>query len=65
MDGSILYPDKFIPIVDRARMTRKFTEILVKKAFYELAANVPPDVRLQVNFNIFHCDLDAAALSEV
>ena len=65
VDGSILNPDKFIPIIERARMTRKFTEILVKKAFYELAANVPPDVRLRVNFNIFPCDLDAAALSEV
>jgi diguanylate cyclase (GGDEF)-like protein len=65
VDGSILYPDKFIPIVERAKMTRKFTDVVVNKAFDELTTHIPPDARLQVNFNVFPCDLDCAALCEV
>jgi EAL domain-containing protein (putative c-di-GMP-specific phosphodiesterase class I) len=46
-------------------MTRKFTEILAKKALDELSPHVPPGTLLQVNFNIFPCDLQCATISEV
>lgn len=65
IDGSILGPDNFIPIVERTHMTRKFTEILAKKALDELSPHVPPGTLLQVNFNIFPCDLQCATISEV
>lgn len=46
-------------------MTRKFTKMVVDTAFRELSASVPVGVRLQVNFNVFPCDLDSAFLCEV
>lgn len=65
VDGSIVYPDTFIPFVERVGMTRKFTEIVVNKAFDELTTTLPPHVRLRVHFNVFPCDLECAALCEV
>jgi len=43
VDGAVLSPHEFIPIVERAKMTRRFTETVVNKAFDELTTHVPPD----------------------
>lgn len=64
VDGSIVYPDKFIDIVARSGQTLAFTRMLAERAFDELANNLPGEARLQVNFNIFPRDLDSAKLSE-
>jgi len=63
IDDSILYPDKFIGIVERYDLTRRFTQLVVERAFEELSA-LPAGKPLQVNFNIFPRDLDCAVLRE-
>lgn len=63
VDGAILYPDKFIGIVERHNLTRRFTSLIVQRAFEDLSA-LPEGKPLRVNFNIFPRDLDGAALRE-
>ena len=65
INGDIVSPDKFIPLVEKAHLTRKFTKMVADTAFRELSASVPQGLRLQVNFNVFPSDLDSAFLSEV
>lgn len=62
VNGDIVSPDAFIDIVERNGLTRTFTKMVVDTAFRELSRNVPPDVHLQVNFNIFPEDFDSATL---
>lgn len=62
LDGSIVYPDRFIPIVEASRQTLQFTRYVATRAFRELCETVPPDRRIQVNFNIFPSDLVAEEL---
>lgn len=63
VDGSIVFPDRFIDIVERHGMTLRFTEMVARRAFAELSEHLPAGRRLQVNFNIFPCDLDSARLA--
>lgn len=65
VDGSTVFPDQFLPIVSRRQLSRQLTAFVVERAFAELSANVPPHVKLQVNFNIFPRDLDAAWLRQI
>ncbi len=62
MDGAIVSPDRFLPIIEKHGLTLKFTRMMVETAFAELSAQLPQRIRLQVNFNIFPQDLDAEAL---
>ena len=62
VDGTIVPPDKFLPIIERHGLTEKFTAMVVAYAHADLAARLPQGVRLQVNFNIFPQDLDSARL---
>ncbi len=65
IDGTLVFPDKFLDVIEREAMTRQFTEIVAHKAFAELSA-LPHDGRcLQVNFNIFPRDFDADWLAAV
>lgn len=64
VDGSIVPPDKFVDIVARSGQTLAFTKMVAERAFDELSRNLPQDIRLQVNFNIFPRDLDCEKLSE-
>ena len=60
VDGSIVYPDQFLPIVEARGLGRQLTRFVVSRAYEELSSSVPVQIRLQVNFNIFPSDLDAA-----
>jgi sensor c-di-GMP phosphodiesterase-like protein len=65
IDDRIVYPDRFIDVVARHGMTLRFTELVARRAFEELSAHVAPGRRLQVNFNIFPCDLDSDSLARI
>jgi sensor c-di-GMP phosphodiesterase-like protein len=65
VDGSIIFPDQFLPIVSRHNLGRELTRFVVERACAELSANVPPQLKLQVNVNIFPADLNAAWLREI
>ncbi len=62
IDGDIVPPGRFIDIVERRGLTERFTGLVAARAFTELDAVVPPGHRLEVSFNIFPRDLDAALL---
>ena len=65
VDDTVLLPDKFLAIVEKHDLTRHFTRMVAERAFAELSAALPPDRRLQVNFNIFPRDLDCTALRQI
>ncbi|WP_181699659.1 EAL domain-containing protein [Chthonobacter albigriseus] len=62
LDDRLVFPDRFIPLVEANGLTLTFTDLLVRRAFTELDALVPPGDVLQVNFNVFPCDLDPEVL---
>lgn len=62
VDGALIYPDRFIPIVEKHGLTKPFTRLVVERAHAELLPLVPLGKRMQVNFNIFPQDLDASVL---
>lgn len=65
IDGSIVYPDRFIPILEREGQMLAFTRMMIAKAWQELSETVPANRHLQVNFNISPQDFlkaDIAAL---
>ncbi|MEO3386549.1 EAL domain-containing protein [Mesorhizobium sp. CAU 1741] len=65
VDDRIVFPDRFIDIVERNGMTLRFTELVAQRAFEELSATLPEGKRLQVNFNIFPRDLDSDRLARI
>lgn len=65
VDGALIYPDRFIPIVEAHGLTKPFTRGIVEHAHAELLPLVPMGQRLQINFNIFPQDLNAVALIEI
>ncbi|WP_223999761.1 EAL domain-containing protein [Aureimonas sp. SA4125] len=64
VDDSVVYPDRFIPLVEKFGLTRKFTRMVVEKACSELSGVLPLDRKISVTFNIFPCDFDAAFLCD-
>ncbi|MBB4066293.1 EAL domain-containing protein [Gellertiella hungarica] len=52
LDGSIVYPDRFLPILEREKRMLEFTRMVVDKAWVELSTCLPPGQKLQVNINI-------------
>lgn len=65
VDGSLVYPDKFIDIVARSGNTLAFTKSVADRAYQELTSALPRHLRLQINFNVFPCDLDSEKLVDV
>ncbi|MEX6507998.1 EAL domain-containing protein [Jiella sp. M17.18] len=65
VDDTIVYPDRFIPLVERHGLTLAFTRMVVRRAFAELSQATPVDHPLAVTFNIFPRDLDCTALQEI
>lgn len=59
VDGTTIYPDQFLPVVEKLGLGRQLTEYVVARAHDELSSQIPTHYRLQVNFNIFPRDLDA------
>lgn len=64
VDGSVVFPDQFLPIIERRGLTRALTRYVIDKAWVELSERVPPGRRLQINFNISPRDLDAVWLRD-
>lgn len=62
VDGSIVYPDQFLPVVEKFGLGRKLTNYVVARAFEELTRSVPTEQFLQISFNVFPRDLDAVWL---
>src|SRR5690606_23508384 len=60
LDDSLVFPDRFIDIVERNDMTLRFTQLVAQRACRELSEHMPAGKRLQINFNIFPRDLDCA-----
>jgi sensor c-di-GMP phosphodiesterase-like protein len=65
LDDRIVFPDHFLPTVKKFGLSVPFTRMVIAKAQAELAAALPVDRKLQINFNIFPGDLDAIALREM
>lgn len=63
--GETVYPDKFLPVVERNAMTRLFTEVLVDRVYRDLLALPDQGDKLRVHFNIFPQDFDASWLLEI
>lgn len=64
LDGSIVYPDAFLPLVEAENLTRELTHSVVARAFSELPGKVKRP-GFQVNFNIFPRDFEVATLEAV
>lgn len=65
VDGSLMYPDRFLPIVESRQLHLEFTRHLVNKAYAELS-QLPPDSRpLRVHFNIFPCIFNAELMLDL
>ncbi len=65
IDDSIVFPDRFLRIIEKHQLTLRFTELVAQRACAELSEFLPLGRKLQVNFNIFPRDLDSAQLSRV
>lgn len=65
IDGSIVFPDRFISLVERNGMTMELTRLVAERACQELSRAVLPQTRIKVGFNIFPRDLDCAALLQI
>ncbi|WAP69686.1 EAL domain-containing protein [Jiella pelagia] len=65
IDGSIVYPDCFIPIIEKSGRTLEFTRIIVDRAHRELSQAIAGDAPLLVTFNVFPGDLHEPGLSSV
>lgn len=64
IDGTVVFPDQFLPIVEKHGLGRQLTEFVVRRAYEELSRQIPPNIKLQVNFNVFPSDFDAAWLRD-
>ncbi|MBP0614109.1 EAL domain-containing protein [Jiella mangrovi] len=57
VDGSTVFPDCFIPLVEKNGLTLEFTRMVVDRAWRELSNTVPGNTPLMVTFNVFPNDL--------
>jgi len=64
VDDRIVYPDRFIPLVEKYGLTMPFTRMVVERAFQDLSRALPADRRLRVTFNLFPRDLMNSSLVE-
>ncbi|MCE7028538.1 EAL domain-containing protein [Jiella avicenniae] len=65
VDGSTVFPDCFIPIVEGSHRTFEFTRLVVDRAYRELSQIDTGSTPLYVTFNIFPSDLQEPGLSDV
>ncbi|SJZ66790.1 EAL domain-containing protein [Consotaella salsifontis] len=59
VDGSLVMPGRFLPLIEARNLTRPFTRLVVAKAYAELNRTLPTIRRLSITFNISPRDLDA------
>ena len=57
-NGDILYPDKFLPEIQRQGLTWELTKIVVSKAVSELSIELSNDIRFELAINIFPRDFE-------
>jgi EAL domain-containing protein (putative c-di-GMP-specific phosphodiesterase class I) len=62
VDNATVFPDRFIPLVERHGLTMRFTELVAARAYEELCRLGPQGTPLQVNFNVFPRDVDCGRL---
>lgn len=62
VDDRIVFPDQFLPVIEKRGLTMELTRYVVERAQTDLARHLPDGVRLQLNFNIFPRDLNAHRL---
>jgi sensor c-di-GMP phosphodiesterase-like protein len=65
VDGTMVFPDQFLTIVEKNGLTAAFTRMVINRALAELSSLPPSSRALQVNLNIFPRDLDGALLVEM
>ena len=65
VDGTLVAPDRFIPLLEKNGLTVRLTQLVVDRAFAELIRLPTQDAPLFVSFNIFPQDLDAAVLGPI
>lgn len=65
IDDSIVFPDRFIPVVERCGMTMRLTQLIADRACEELSRITPTGRRMKVSFNVFPRDLDCQKLLEI
>lgn len=59
LDGSLVYPDQFLPVVEKRNLSRILTEIVIKNAVSDLKNIRFAVERPRVNINVFPQDFDA------
>lgn len=64
LDGAMVYPDAFLPVVERANLTLPLTLAVVRTALKELSGRIEGE-GFQVNFNIFPRDFSVDALAAI
>lgn len=62
LDGTLISPDRFIPLIEKHGLTQRFTTLVADRAHKDLTAHLPAGQRLHVSFNIFPRDLKAETL---
>jgi len=65
VDGSLIYPDRFLPVVESRQLHLEFTRHLVNKAYAELSRLPPGNQPLRVHFNIFPNTFEASAMLDL
>ncbi len=65
LDGTIVYPDKFVGLVSEAGKTIELTRLVMDAAKSELGRHWTFDCDLQVNVNVFPRDIGNPALLEI
>lgn len=64
LDGTIVYPDAFLGLVERENLTLELTHAVVACAFSELSSRIDR-AGFQVNINIFPRDFDQVTLEGI
>lgn len=60
----VLYPDEFIPMISKLKLTKRFTAQLMSRSLSILdkESNIPTNFK--VNFNVFPCDINEQNVEE-
>lgn len=59
VDGALMSPDRFLPVVESRQLHMEFTRHLVNKAYAELSTLPSGTQPLRVHFNVFPCTFNA------
>lgn len=62
LDDRVVFPDQFLPTIEKRGLTVTLTKFVIDRAHAELSAHMPEHLPLQVNFNVSPRDLDADVL---